>query len=281
MSDPGGYRSYAGDDLVTGEGVAVEVPSASVASRMASGALDIALAAVLLIGGFLFFSVALVSVSDAVLGVVAIVYSTLVLVGVPATLETMTRGRTLGKLALGLRAVRDDGGPITGRHALVRALVGYVEIYLLLGIPALLSAMIHPRGKRLGDMAAGTVVLSARARLQLLPPPGMPPALHPWVASADVAALPSGLTVAVRQFLARAPGTRAGVTAPDRARPGARGAPARQPATARRRPPRGRPRGCRGRAATARPRPALARGAAPGPGAPGGPPAPPPLTLGR
>ncbi len=206
MSDPGGYRSYAGDDLVTGEGVAVEVPSASVASRMASGALDIALAAVLLIGGFLFFSVALVSVSDAVLGVVAIVYSTLVLVGVPATLETMTRGRTLGKLALGLRAVRDDGGPITGRHALVRALVGYVEIYLLLGIPALLSAMIHPRGKRLGDMAAGTVVLSARARLQLLPPPGMPPALHPWVASADVAALPSGLTVAVRQFLARAPG---------------------------------------------------------------------------
>lgn len=206
MSDPGGYRSYAGDDLVTGEGVAVEVPSASVASRMASGALDIALAAVLLIGGFLFFSVALVSASDAVLGIVAIVYSTLVLVGVPATLETMTRGRTLGKLALGLRAVRDDGGPITGRHALVRALVGYVEIYLLLGIPALLSAMIHPRGKRLGDMAAGTVVLSARARLQLLPPPGMPPALHPWVASADVAALPSGLTVAVRQFLSRAPG---------------------------------------------------------------------------
>ena len=206
MSDPGGYRSYAGDDLVTGEGVAVEVPSASVASRMASGALDIALAAVLLIGGFVLFSVALVSASDAVLGIVAIVYSTLVLVGVPATLETMTRGRTLGKLALGLRAVRDDGGPITGRHALVRALVGYVEIYLLLGIPALLSAMIHPRGKRLGDMAAGTVVLSARARLQLLPPPGMPPALHPWVASADVAALPSGLTVAVRQFLARAPG---------------------------------------------------------------------------
>jgi uncharacterized RDD family membrane protein YckC len=206
VSDPGGYRSYAGDDLVTGEGVAVEVPSASVASRMASGALDIALAVVLLIGGFLLFSVALVSASDAVLGIVAIVYSTLVLVGVPATLETMTRGRTLGKLALGLRAVRDDGGPITGRHALVRALVGYVEIYLLLGIPALLSAMIHPRGKRLGDMAAGTVVLSARARLQLLPPPGMPPALHPWVASADVAALPSGLTVAVRQFLARAPG---------------------------------------------------------------------------
>lgn len=206
MSDPGGYRSYAGDDLVTGEGVAVELPSASVASRMASGALDIVLAVVLLVGGFVAFSLALSGASDAVVGIVAIVYSTLVLVGVPASLETVTRGRTLGKLALGLRAVRDDGGPMTGRHALVRALVGYVEIYLLLGIPALLAAMIHPRGKRLGDMAAGTVVLSSRAKLQLLPPPGMPPALHPWVASADVAVLPSGLTVAVRQFLARAPG---------------------------------------------------------------------------
>jgi uncharacterized RDD family membrane protein YckC len=206
VSDPGGYRSYAGEDLVTGEGVAVEVPAASVASRMASGAIDIALAVALLIGGFLVLSVALLNASDAVLGIVAITYTTLVLVGVPATLETTTRGRTLGKLALGLRAVRDDGGPMTGRHALVRALVGYVEIYLLLGIPALLSAMIHPRGKRLGDMAAGTVVLSSRARLQLLPPPDMPAALHPWIASADVAALPSGLTVAVRQFLARAPG---------------------------------------------------------------------------
>ena len=132
--------------------------------------------------------------------------STLVIVGLPATLETATRGRTLGKIALGLRAVRDDGGPVTGRHALVRALVGYVEIYLLLGIPALVAAMVHPRAKRLGDMAAGTVVVSQRASLRLTPPPGMPPALHQWARSADVATLPSGLTVAVRQFLARAPG---------------------------------------------------------------------------
>ena len=41
MSDPGSYRSYAGDDMITGEGVAVEVPVASVAARMASGAIDV------------------------------------------------------------------------------------------------------------------------------------------------------------------------------------------------------------------------------------------------
>ena len=58
MSDPGGYRSYATDDLVTGEGVAVEVPVASVAARMAGGAIDVFLVLlVLVIGAFVFGAV--------------------------------------------------------------------------------------------------------------------------------------------------------------------------------------------------------------------------------
>ncbi|MFQ6171932.1 RDD family protein [Oryzobacter sp. R7] len=205
MSDPGGYRSYAGDDLVTGEGVAVEVPAASVAARMASGLIDVVLALTLLIGGIIAFGLALGDASDAMVGIVGIAWSTIVIVVLPATLETVTRGRTLGKLALGLRVVRDDGGPITARHAVVRALVAYVEVYILTGVPALLAAMIHPRGKRLGDMAAGTMVVSQRARLRLTAPPMVHPSLQQWAAGADVAALPSGLTVAVRQFLSRAP----------------------------------------------------------------------------
>lgn len=206
MIDPGGYRSYATDDLVTGEGVAVEVPVASVAARMASGAIDVILVLVVLIGGMILFGTLASGSSDAVQGIVAIVYSSLVLIAMPAIVETISRGRSLGKLALGLRVVRDDGGPATARHAVVRALVGYVEIYLLLAVPAVLSSMIHPRAKRLGDMAAGTVVVTQRARLHLTPPPMMPMALAQWAHTADVAALPSGLTVAVRQFLARAPG---------------------------------------------------------------------------
>ena len=206
MSDLGGYRSYATDDLVTGEGVAVEVPIASVAARMASGAIDVTLAIVVLIGGFIALGMLTGESSDAVQGIVAIVFSSFVFIAMPAIIETLTHGRSLGRLALGLRVVRDDGGPATGRHAIVRALVGYVEIYLLLGVPAVVTSMIHPRAKRLGDMAAGTVVVTQRARLRLTPPPMMPPALAQWARSADVATLPSGLTVAVRQFLSRAPG---------------------------------------------------------------------------
>lgn len=206
MSDPGGYRSYAGDDMVTGEGVAVEVPVASVAARMASGAIDVVSTYVLLIAGVFAIGFVAGGVSEAVLGILVIGLSVLAFIVVPTAVETPTRGRSLGRLAVGLRTVRDDGGPITVRHAFVRALVGYVEIYLLFGIPAILTSMVHPRAKRLGDMAAGTVVVSQRASLRLTPPPPMPPALQHWARSADVAALPSGLTVAVRQFLARAPG---------------------------------------------------------------------------
>lgn len=205
MSDHGGYRSYAGDDLVTGEGVAVEVPAASVAARMASGLLDLLVAFVLLVGGFMVLGLALGDASDALTGIVSILWSTIVLMGVPAAAETFTRGRTLGKLALGLRVVRDDGGPITARHAIVRSLVGFVEVYVLVGVPALVSSMIHPRSKRLGDLAAGTVVVSQRAALRLTVPPVVHPALHQWVVGADISSLPSSLTVAVRQFLSRAP----------------------------------------------------------------------------
>jgi len=206
VSDPGSYRSYAGDDMITGEGVAVEVPVASVAARMASGAIDVFVTLVVLIAGVFAIGFVAGGVSDAVLGVLFIGLSVLAFIVLPTAVETLSRGRSLGRMALGLRTLRDDGGPTTFRHALVRGLVGYVEIYLLLGVPAVIASMVHPRAKRLGDMAAGTIVISQRAALRLTPPPPMPPALMPWALSADIAALPSGLTVAIRQFLARAPG---------------------------------------------------------------------------
>ena len=61
--------------------------------------------------------------TDGALAHVALV-GTLVVVFLvfPTTVETLTRGKSLGKLVFGLRAVRDDAGPITFQHAFVRAL---------------------------------------------------------------------------------------------------------------------------------------------------------------
>lgn len=191
------------DDLVTGEAVALDLPSAGVGLRMLSGAIDIA------VGYSVYFALQilaslLVGGTDDALTVAIIAVGTITaLVGIPTTMETLTRGKTLGHLAVGLRTVRDDAGPIGFRQALTRAMVGTVELYLCYGVPALFSAVISTKGKRLGDLLAGTYVVRDRQRIALPPPASMPPHLAGWARGADLAPLPDPLAVALRQFLAR------------------------------------------------------------------------------
>jgi hypothetical protein len=128
----------------------------------------------------------------------------LVLVGGPIAVETLSHGRSLGKMACGLRVVRDDGGPIRFRHALVRGLIGVVEILLTLGVVACIASLVSARGRRLGDVFAGTLVVRERvpvAPTGFLPPP--PPWLAGRFSQLDLSAVPDGLWLAVRQYLAR------------------------------------------------------------------------------
>ena len=192
------------DDLVTGEAVALDLPAATNGTRAASGLIDVVVTIALLVGASVLAVVLALDTDAALLAAAQLVGFVLVLIGLPVASETLTRGRTLGKWAVGLRTVRDDAGPISFRHALVRALVGFVEIWVFSGVPALVSAMVSKRGKRLGDHVAGTYVVRDRFKLALPLPPVMPPHLAPWAASADLARLPTGLTLAVRQFLMRA-----------------------------------------------------------------------------
>lgn len=194
------------DDLVTGEAVALELPAAGFAVHAVSGALDVG-ATLLLLWAANVVAVLATAGSDEALTSTAMLLATILAVLVlPTTLETLTRGRSLGKLALGLRTVRDDAGPIGFRQAFTRALVGVVEIWVLFAIPALVCGLVSPRGKRLGDYAAGTYVVRERVSMTIPPPPAMPPALEGWAVGADIARLPDGLALAVRQFLGRAAG---------------------------------------------------------------------------
>src|SRR6476646_3176719 len=144
MSDANGL--LGSDDLVTGEAVALDLPPATVALRVTSGLIDIAFELVLLVIGYVVAFVSVSNADEALLGVATAVVTAAVLFGLPTALETVTHGRTLGKMAVGLRAVRDDAGPITFRQSLVRALVGFVEIWVLFGVPALISSMVNPQG---------------------------------------------------------------------------------------------------------------------------------------
>ena len=200
------FATLTADDLVTGEAVALDLPPAGVGVRIASGLIDVVATILLLVLVIVVANTAALDTSDALFAVAMIGTTIVVFVVVPTALETLTRGKSLGKLALGLRTVRDDAGPISFQHAFVRALVGFVEIYATGGGAAFFSAMMSSRGKRLGDYAAGTYVVRERIRLRLAPPAPMPLELATWARAADVASLPTGLALAVRQFLMRSPG---------------------------------------------------------------------------
>ncbi|WP_406027117.1 RDD family protein [Nocardioides sp. NBC_00850] len=195
------------DDLITGDAVALDLPAAGLGMRLLSGLIDVIVVMALLIVTLFVFMTAAPATDEALAWAAYITATASVLVVFPTAIETLTRGRSLGKLALGLRTVRDDGGAISFHHAFVRALIGVVEIYATSGAVAFLSAMIHPRGKRLGDIAAGTYVIRVRVPLRPPAPIQMPPGLAAWASRADVATIPVGLSLAVRRFLSGEVGT--------------------------------------------------------------------------
>jgi uncharacterized RDD family membrane protein YckC len=190
--------------LVTGEAVALELRPAKLPSRALAAAID----AVAVFIVFLIISLVLVtstaSLDEAAQAAVSVAAFVLVLVGGPIAVETLSHGRSLGKLAFGLRVVRDDGGPIRFRHALVRGAIGMVEILTTLGVVACVASLVSERGRRLGDVFAGTLVVRERvpaAGVGFLPPP--PPGPTGPFSGVDLSAVPDGLWLAIRQYLTR------------------------------------------------------------------------------
>src|SRR5216117_3937237 len=73
--------------------------------------------------------------------------------------EMTTAGRSLGKALVGLRVVRDGGFPISLRESLVRNLLRIVDVLPWYYTVGLVSIVLSRDGKRLGDLAAGTIVV--------------------------------------------------------------------------------------------------------------------------
>lgn len=163
--------------LVTPEAVLVELPTAGAASRGLARLID------LLIG---FLGVSLVTAVGAVtlealgisvIGPVAVgsfaVFA--FLVAVPIGTELIWRGRSVGKAIMGLQVVAIDGGRVTARQVMVRGMVALLDVYMSMGVLALVSSVFSDDGRRLGDMAAGTVVVRRRRA----PTVTVPVAFHP------------------------------------------------------------------------------------------------------
>ncbi|WP_340561106.1 RDD family protein [Streptomyces sp. GSL17-111] len=191
-------------DLVTGDAVVLGLRPARLPSRALAICLDLLVLWTAYILLSLVLTTMVLDLDGAAVAAVRVGLLILVLMGVPVAVETLTHGRSLGKLACGLRVVRVDGGPIRFRHALVRGLVGFLEIQLTLGSVACVASLVSAQGRRLGDVFAGALVVAERVpvpRTDAVPPP--PPWLAGHFAGLDLSQVPDALWLAVRQYLTR------------------------------------------------------------------------------
>ncbi|MEU6748459.1 RDD family protein [Spirillospora sp. NPDC046719] len=191
-------------ELVTGEAVALDIRVARLASRGCALLLDLLFQLILLNLAVYVTGLTALVADDAWTVGLSLVAVVAVLVGYPCAFETLSRGRTLGKMALRIRVVADDGGPIRFRQALVRALAGFIEFWTLYGAPALITSFCNRRGKRLGDLFAGTIVIQERIPSGRLGPVAvMPPQLAWWARSLEISMLSDELAMTARQYLSR------------------------------------------------------------------------------
>ena len=195
-------------EVITGEAVVIDVPFARFPSRALALMIDIAIQLVLLfgLGGVALAAGAGGGLDAAAVAAISLTVSVLIIVGYPTLFETLSRGRSLGKLTLGLRVVSDDGGPERFRQALMRALAAVLEIWLTLGFLALVTSLLSSGGKRLGDIFAGTFVITERLpgrRGTTAPMSALPPALAAWAATAELSGLTDATAETARQYLSR------------------------------------------------------------------------------
>ena len=96
-----------------------------------------------------------------------LLFGFVIVVGYFWTLEALWSGKTLGKYVMGLRVVGDLGQPLTFTAASIRNLVRIVDFLPFFYGLGLVVLFINGRGKRLGDLAAGTIVVRDREAVTL------------------------------------------------------------------------------------------------------------------
>jgi len=127
----------------------------------------------------------------------------------PVVFEAMWNGQTLGKRVLGLRVVAANGAPVGWMAAFARNLLRVVDMLPIGYAAGVVTGLIDPWGRRLGDVVAGTLVVHVpraprSAKIAAAPPypPAMPLRQNEQLAVIAFAERARTLTPARQQELA-------------------------------------------------------------------------------
>jgi uncharacterized RDD family membrane protein YckC len=194
-------------ELVTGEAVALDLRPQGFVLRAAGAIIDylVYFGSYILIMVLLFTFATQLGIDDALMQAIGVAGLVLCIVVIPTAVELLSQGKSLGRLAVGARIVRDDGGAIGFRHAFIRALTNVFETFMTFGGVAAITGLLNGRSKRFGDLIAGTYSQNERVSRVVEPVYGVPVPLLDWSRTADVAKLPDALGRRVTQFLGQAP----------------------------------------------------------------------------
>jgi uncharacterized RDD family membrane protein YckC len=192
--------------IATPEGVELELVLAGLASRFMAEVVD-AILILLIVGAMI--AVAAIAGGTAGLVILSVAVGGLMMISVAfhVAFEVLAAGRTPGKRMNGLRVVMDGGEPIGLRASAVRNLLRLLEGPPLFYAPAIVSILATRRNQRLGDLAAGTLVVreprTPRRRRRDETAAELDAITGARLAEWDVSAITQAELAAVRSFLAR------------------------------------------------------------------------------
>lgn len=160
-------------EVATGESVAFSYELAGLGSRFLAVFIDFLIQVTVAVGILLLFLLiglalpdakgsaagTVDKVGDAIVIALFVVLAFIVFSGYFIIFETRWSGRTPGKRLVGIRVVRDGGFPVDFTSAVIRNVVRVLEFGLGFYILSAISALLSPQNRRLGDYAAGTIVV--------------------------------------------------------------------------------------------------------------------------
>ena len=191
--------------IATPEGVTLDLTLAGLGSRLTAAVLDFLVQAAIIIA-LTIVAALLGGGGSAVVAAIATVAGFLVIFGYDVLFETFSSGRTPGKRWSGLRVVRVDGRPVTFIVSAVRNLIRLVDFLPILYAVGAVTMLITKKNQRLGDLAAGTLVVRDRRgsdTVATLTAAAAGIASPEAEATWDVSAVSSEELAALRQFLQR------------------------------------------------------------------------------
>jgi len=153
--------------LETPEHIKLHFELAGVGSRFLAAALDSLLQALIILAlafglGYARGFYTADPNSSVITAIIVAISSMLIIIAYYMVFEMLWGGQSPGKRLAGLVVVRDDGSPITFVDSAIRNIMRVVDILLLFYTVGVISVLVTKKCKRLGDIAAGTIVVKVR-----------------------------------------------------------------------------------------------------------------------